>query len=126
LKEISEEVSMFRVGAFVLIALVLSLAFGCSEKTSEAQVTGVELSFSSCLTFNAMVFIDDTYMGSFSSERPAFISVATGSHALYVKGNIVVVAGDSTYCWTESFSVADGQTTTLDLNCNTGGCPASE
>jgi hypothetical protein len=117
---------MFRVGAFVLIALVLSLAFGCSETTSEAQPTGVELSFSSCLTFNAMVFIDDAYMGSFSSERPAFISVASGNHALYVKGNIVVVDGDSTFCWTESFSVADGQTTALDLNCTTGGCPASE
>jgi len=117
---------MFRVGAFILVALVLSLFFGCSEKTSEAQPTGLELGFMNCITFNAEVFIDNEYVASFSSERAWFIDVAAGTHVLEVHANLVVVAGDTTFCWTESFSVADGRTTYLDLNCNTGGCPASE
>jgi hypothetical protein len=116
---------MFRVGAFIVIVLVLSLFFGCSEKTSEAQPTGLELGFMNCLTFNGSVFIDNNYVGSYSSERAWFIDVAAGSHALYVKGNIVVVVGDSTFCWTQNFSVADGQTTHLDLDCDLGGCPVN-
>ncbi len=117
---------MFRVGAFISIALVLSLFFGCSEKTSEAQPTGLEVGFMNCLTFNTQVFIDDNYVGSFSSERSWFIDVAAGNHTLYAKANIVVHATDSTFCWTEDFNVADGQTTRVNLNCSTGGCPASE
>ncbi|MFA4947952.1 MAG: hypothetical protein WC674_05515 [Candidatus Krumholzibacteriia bacterium] len=113
---------MFRVGAFVLIALVLSLFFGCSEKTSEAQLTGLELGFMNCITFDAKVFIDDNYVGPFSSERASFIGVLAGPHTLKVKANLVVVAGDSTFCWTENFTVADGQTTYLDLDCDLGGC----
>ena len=115
---------MFRVGAFLAIAMILSLFFGCSDKASDAQPTGLEVGFMNCLTFNARVFVDDTYMGSFSSERAWFIDAAAGSHTLYAEANIV--SGDSTFCWTENFSVADGKVTRLNLNCNTGGCAASE
>ena len=117
---------MFRVGAFIVIVLVLSLFFGCSEKTSEAQPTALELGFMNCLTFNGSVFIDNNYVGSYSSERAWFIDVPAGSHALYVKANIVVTVPGTSFCWTENFSVADGKTTNLDLNCNTGVCPAGE
>jgi hypothetical protein len=129
-QEISEEVSMFRVGAFILIALVLSLFFGCSEKTSEAQLTGLELGFMNCITFNARVFIDgqsnQNFKGLFSSERASFIAVDPGSHSLYVEANLTVDRGDTTFCWTQSFNVAEGQTMRLILDCDTGGCPANQ
>jgi hypothetical protein len=121
--EISEEVSMFRVGAFALVVLVLSLFFGCSDKTSDVKPTGLELSFPNCLSFNAQVFVDNNFVGSFSSERAWFIDVATGSHTLYAHANIVVVKGDTSFCWTQNFNVADGQTTRVQLDCRTGGCP---
>jgi hypothetical protein len=125
-QEISEEVSMFRVGAFILIALVLSLFFGCSEKTSEAQLTGLELGFMNCITFNAQVTIDDNYVGSFTSERASFIGVAAGPHTLKVRANLVVVGSGQTFCWTQNFNVVDGQTARLVLDCDLGGCPASQ
>lgn len=117
---------MFRVGAFISIVTILSLFLGCSDKTSESQPTGLELGFMNCITFNAQVFIDNSFVGSFSSERAWFIDVPVGSHALYAQANVVVDAGDSTFCWTQNFSVADGATTHIDLNCNTGGCPTDE
>ncbi len=121
---------MFRVGAFVLIALVLSLSLGCNEKTSEAQETGLELGFMNCITFNAWVFIDgqsaENLKGSYSSERAWFIDVAAGNHTLYVESNLVVSAGNTKFCWTENFSVADGQVTYLTMDCDSTVCPASE
>lgn len=117
---------MFRVGAFISIALVLSLFFGCNEKTSEAQQTGLEVGFPNCLTFNAQVFVDDNFVGSFSSERAWFIPIAAGSHTIKAQSNLVVVSGETKYCWMESFSVADGQTTYLNLNCDTAECLAGE
>jgi hypothetical protein len=117
---------MFRVAAFALIALVLSPSFGCSDKTSEAKPTGLQLGLANCLTFNAVVFIDDNYIGSFSSERAWFIDVAAGAHTLYVKGNLIVVSTNTSFCWTQDFNVADGQITVVDLDCNTGVCSENE
>jgi hypothetical protein len=117
---------MFRIGAFVLIVLALSLVFGCSEKTSEAQLTGLEVGFMHCLSFNAQVFVDGNYVGSFSSERAWFIPVAAGSHTLKAQSNLVVISGNNKFCWTENFNVADGQTTRLNLDCDTAACAVSE
>jgi hypothetical protein len=116
---------MFRVGALVLIMLVCSPFFGCSEKTSEVKPTGLELGFRNCLTFNAEVFIDNNYVGSYSSERAWFIDVGAGSHALEVHGNIVVVATETKFCWTRNFNVSEGAITHIDLDCVLGECPAS-
>lgn len=115
---------MFRVGACLLIVLAISLLFGCSDKTSEAQPTGLELGFMNCLSFNAHVFIDNSYVGSFSSERSWFIDVAAGKHSLFARANLAVDLPDTSFCWTTSFTVAEGATTQLRLNCSTGGCPA--
>ena len=108
---------MFRVGAFVSIALVLSLLSGCSEKTTETEPTGLELGFLNCVSFKAKVFIDNNYVGSYSSERAWFIDVAAGTHTLFTQANLSMF--DSTFSWTQNFSVSEGGTTFIDLNCKT-------
>jgi len=114
---------MFRVGALISIALVLSLVFGCSEKTTDTQPTGVQISFGNCISFLVYVSIDGNYVGSFSSERPWFIEVPAGSHTLEANANLTVVLGDTSFCWGENFSVSEGNTTQLALPCDTAGCP---
>lgn len=115
---------MFRVGAFVLIVLGLILFFGCNEKTSEAEVTGLELGFRNCFTFNARVFIDGNYIGSFSSERASFIDVPAGSHALFAEANLATM--DSVYSWKQNFNVAAGKITQIALNCKTPSAIVSD
>jgi hypothetical protein len=117
---------MFRIGALLSIVLILALLVGCSDKTSEAKPTGVEIAFANCVTFNANVFIDDNYIGSFSSERPWFIDVAAGGHSMYVESNLVVVAPNTKFCWTQSFNVTDGATTNILLDCDSGACPGGD
>jgi hypothetical protein len=117
---------MFRVGAFALIALVLSMVFGCSDETTEATTTGVEIGFPGCITFMAEVFIDGNFVGSYSSERTWVIEVAAGNHTLEAHANLIVHVPDTTWCWSENFSVSDGNVTALSLPCDTAGCPGSE
>jgi hypothetical protein len=114
---------MFRVGAFVLIVLILSAFFGCSDETTEAEQTGLEIGFYSCLTFNTLVFIDGNYVGSFSSERTWFIDVPVGNHLLEAHANLVVHLEDTSFCWTENFSVSENNVTHVDLDCGAAGCP---
>jgi hypothetical protein len=115
---------MFRVGVFALAMLLLSMFFGCSDETTDTEPTGVEVAFPSCLTFNAVVFIDGNYVGSYSSERSWFIDIAAGTHHLEAHSNLSVVDDDTGFCWDETFSVADGSTTLLSLPCDTAACPA--
>jgi hypothetical protein len=114
---------MFRVGAFVSIALIVSMFLGCSDETTEAEPTGLEIGFQNCLSFNTQVFVDGNYVGSYSSERDWFIDVPSGNHVLEAHANLVVVAGDTSFCWTEDFSVSDANVTHVELNCSTAGCP---
>ena len=115
---------MFRVGAFISIALVLSLIFGCSDKTSDTQPTGLELAFGDCISFIAYVTIDgDTNaIRGYSSERAWFVDVPAGNHVLEAYANLVVVQGDSSFCWAENFSVSEGNVTRVTLLCDTAGC----
>jgi hypothetical protein len=106
--------------------MMLLLLLGCKEEATEAQTTGVEITFVNCLTFNAQIFIDDSYKGSYSSERPAIIELAAGSHTLWAKSNLSVNEPDTSFCWTESFSVSDGSVTRLLLDCEGHGCSSDE
>jgi hypothetical protein len=117
---------MFRVGALLSIVLILAMLFGCSDKTSEAKPTGVEIAFANCVTFLANVFIDDNLVGQFSSERPWFIDVAAGSHTLYVESNVDVVSSNTRFCWTQDFSVSDNNTTEILLDCDGHTCPVGQ
>jgi len=111
---------MARVGAFVLMILFVSLLIGCSEKTSSVQNTGINLTFANCLSFAAWVWVDGSYMGTYTTEVPNLIEVPAGGHSLFVRGNIVV--SDTSYCWTSNFSVSDGQVTAVVLDCVGAKC----
>ena len=113
---------MARVGAFGLSVLFLSLIIvGCDEKATSVQETGLMLSFSNCNTFTAYVWIDDVLLpDEYSTEQPSLIEIASGSHKIFVRGNIVI--GDSSYCWTENFSVSEGAITPLALDCIGAKC----
>jgi len=111
---------MVRIGSFAMTILALFLLLGCGEKAVSVQETGLEINFPHCLEFNAEVWIDDEYFGSFPSQRPSLLSVAAGSHTFYAKSNLVVV--DSFFCWTENFSITDGSITFLALDCYGHGC----
>lgn len=111
---------MARLGAFVALIVLLSLLFGCAEKTTSVQQTGLELRFANCLTFAAWVWVDGSYVGTYTSDQPNEIDVAPGSHSLFVRGNTVVA--DTSYCWTTSFSVSDGELTRLVLDCVGAKC----
>jgi len=113
---------MVRIGAFALTVLALFLLLGCGEKAATVQQTGLELAFPHCLPFNAEVWIDNNYFGSFTSQRPSLLEVAVGSHTLYAKSNLSVHKPDTFFCWTENFSVADGKITYLSLDCYGHGC----
>lgn len=116
---------MFRVGVVALTVLMVSMFFGCSDETTDTEPTGVEVAFPNCLTFNAVVFIDGNYVGSYSSERSWFIDISAGTHLMEAHSNLTVNEGNIEFCWRESFSVADGATTLLSLPCDTAAC-ASE
>ncbi len=115
---------MTRVGAFALLILFVSLVVGCSEKTASVQETGIRLGFSNCLTFAAWVWIDGYYVGTYTSEQPSLIDVTAGGHTLFVRGNIVV--GDSSFCWTQDFSVSEEQVTEVTLDCVGAKCETVE
>ncbi len=116
---------MIRVGACVLIVFVLSMFFGCDDESTEATQTGVQVGFPGCITFMAVVSIDGNYVGEYSSERSWFIDIPAGNHVLEAHANLVVDVPDTSWCWNESFSVSDGNTTVLNLPCDTAGCPGS-
>lgn len=111
---------MARVGAFAALTLLIALLIGCSEKTSSTEQTGAELVFENCITFSAWVWIDDEYVGAFTSEQPSVIALGAGAHSLFARSNMVV--GDTSYCWTRTFSVSDGQTTEVTLDCVGARC----
>ncbi|MDD4856923.1 MAG: hypothetical protein PHD74_02325 [Candidatus Krumholzibacteria bacterium] len=112
---------MFRISACALIILTLFLLLGCGGKPASVEEYGLELAFSNCYTFMAEVWIDDTYVGEYTSERSSLIEgVADGSHTLYAKSNIVVA--DSFFCWTTDFSMSKDKTTYLTLECPGHGC----
>jgi hypothetical protein len=113
---------MVRIGAFVFMALALVLLLGCGEKATTTQDMGLEVTFPHCLPFNAEVWIDDNYIGSFTSQRASLIDVAAGSHSIYAQSNLHVQDPDSFFCWTENFSIADGKITYLVLDCYGHGC----
>jgi hypothetical protein len=110
---------MVRIGAVALIVLSTFLLFGCNETTGNDQ-TGLDLSFGNCLTFEAWVWLNEDYIGSYSSDVTSFIECGSGSYTVYAKSNIV--AGDSCYCWTKTVTVADGKTTPVHLDCVGAGC----
>lgn len=114
---------MARVGAFAAITLLIALMIGCAEKTSSTEQTGLELVFDNCITFAAWVWIDGEYVGTFTSEQPSVIELAAGGHSIFARSNMVV--GDSSYCWTRSFSVSDGQTTEVVLDCVGARCQSA-
>jgi hypothetical protein len=111
---------MVRIGAVALMAVSLFMLLGCGEKSTETTRTGVDLSFRNCLSFEAWVWIDQVYVGSFTSDLPSFIEYKSGSHTIYAKSNLI--AGDTCYCWTKTFSVSDGKATSLILDCIGAGC----
>jgi hypothetical protein len=111
---------MVRIGAFALMVMAFFLFLGCSEKSTASEEIGVQVSFPHCLSFEALIWVDDTYVGAFSSERPAVLEIAAGSHTLYAKSNLVVA--DSFYCWTQDFSVASGKLSYVELDCYGHGC----
>jgi hypothetical protein len=111
---------MARIGAFGFVMLALLLVLGCGGKPASVQETGLDLSFPHCYSFEAWVWIDDNYIGSFTSEQPSRIDLAPGSHTLYAKSNIVVA--DSFFCWTTSFNITQDEITFVSLDCYGHGC----
>jgi hypothetical protein len=112
---------MIRVGGMALIVLALFLLFGCSDKTTGDEETGVAITFPHCVTFNAHVRIDGNNVGSFSSEHEAVIDLAAGAHTLEADAYGFVVA-ETTYCWTMNFNVTSGKLTEIALDCYGHGC----
>jgi hypothetical protein len=115
---------MSRIGAFALALVLLACCIGCDEKSASVVQTGLNLSFANCVTTGIYVFIDGdddlanaTYC---SSEITNFIEIAPGTHTLNARANITVA--DTSYCWTRSFSVSDGQITELVLDCIGASC----
>ncbi len=114
---------MARIGAFAALTILIALLIGCSEKTSSTEQTGLELNFAHCLTFSAWVWIDGEYVGAFTSEQPSIIEMGSGGHTLFARSNMVVA--DTSYCWTTSFNVSDGQTTEVILDCVGARCESA-
>lgn len=111
---------MARVGAFALLIVLLACLIGCEEKTASVQQTGINLQFENCISFAVWVWVDGDYIGTYTSEQRSYIGIGPGGHTLFARGNIVVA--DSSYCWTQSFSVSDGQITDVRLNCRGAKC----
>jgi hypothetical protein len=110
---------MIRIGAAALIILLLVALFGC-DKTTDTEPTGLNIHFANCLTFETWVWIDEDYIGSYSSDVPSFIEYKSGSFTVYAKSNLI--AGDTCFCWTKNVSINDGSTTDLLLDCAGAGC----
>lgn len=111
---------MVRVGAFAMIIMVLMLWLGCGGKPATVQETGLNLTFDDCGTFEAWLWVDNDYVGSFTSEQPSIIDVSPGGHTLYAKSNMV--QGDSFFCWTTDFSITNQKITFVKLDCAGHGC----
>ena len=107
---------MKRIGVIAaLLALSLMFAGGCDDETEGVSTTGINLTFANCLPFGIWVFVDDEYQSFASSEEPHFVSVTPGNHTLWARSNAQL--GDEYFRWEIEFSVSDGQTTELLLDC---------
>lgn len=119
---------MKRIGAIMLILILVSI-YSCGDKsTEEVQQTGLELSFKNCITFAVWLWIDDEYQGTYTSEEPNFIPIGAGSHTLYAKSNLVITGTEQEehyFCWSKDFSVQDGKVTYLMLDCEGHNCTDS-
>jgi hypothetical protein len=111
---------MVRIGAVALILFSFFVLFGCGDETTGTKETGLNLSFDTCLTFEAWVYIGGLYEGAYSSDVPSFIAHDAGSFPLFVRSN--VVAGDTSYCWEETITINEGETSYLRLCCRGRGC----
>ena len=114
---------MKRVGALALILALALTVSGCEEDAMGVDETGVQLTFTNCLTFAVWLWIDGEYQGTFTSEETQFVEIVSGSHTLYARSNAFVDQANKYFCWTTSFSVSDGQTTYVALDCTGAWCP---
>ncbi len=109
---------MKRIGAIaVILALTWMISSGCKDDTEKVCQTGLQLSFSGCLTFGVWVWVDDEYQGIASSEEPYFFELKDGSHDLYVRSNAKLSENSKYFCWSDEFTVKDGSITYVVLNC---------
>jgi hypothetical protein len=117
---------MRRIGSLVLILTLVVVIFNaCKDDSKGVDQTGVEISFTNCVTAGIRVWIDDEYQTFVSTDEPAFLEVPSGSHSLYARSNAINTEDKSYYCWSTSFSVTDGETTFLTLDCTDHLCSDS-
>ncbi len=116
---------MRRIGVLTLILMMgLIFIYSCGEKAEEAKQTGVQIRFRDCLIFAVYLWIDDNYVGTFSSEEPFFLDMNPGNHTLRAKSNYVITGEevDEYFCWDTTFTVYDGKTTFFVLECEGHTC----
>lgn len=117
---------MKRIGMLLITLLfILSIIYGCEDDSQGVGETGVTVSFQDCLSFVIWVFVDGEYQGIASSEEPKFFAIPSGGHTLYARSNAIIRETNEYFCWTREFSVADGNITTLGLNCTGAECSDS-
>ena len=104
----------------ILIAMIF--VYGCGEKSTSVQETGLDLRFANCFIFAVWVEIDGNYQGTFSSERSGFIPLKAGSHTLYARSNMELADTGEYYCWTTDFTVSKNKITTVLLDCEGHTC----
>jgi hypothetical protein len=111
---------MARIGGMALIVLALFSLVGCSDKTTANEPTGISISFAHCLSLPMKVRIDNSYIGTYSTDHVATIETSTGNHTLEVDAIGFCVA-DSTFLWNTSVTVSSGQLTQVQLDCYGNG-----
>jgi hypothetical protein len=113
----------------VLISVFIGLAiWGCSddEQGMEVRPYGTELGSGegylvvktmNCLTIGLQVHVDDEYLGIISTDEPALLHIAPGSHDLFIRSNGGIRDSIKYFFWDIDATAAVDYVPEITLDC---------
>lgn len=116
--------------SFLLVIAVLAglVIWGCSEDEEGLDVRpyGTEIGdgegylavrTANCLTIGLQVHVDNEYLGLISTDEPALLHIAPGSHDLFIRSNGGIRDSLKYFYWEVQATAAADHVPELLLNC---------
>lgn len=119
---------MKRSWVIMISVFIVLVIWGCSDEEEGMSVSpyGTELGSGegylvlrtyNCLTIGLQVHVDDEYLGLISTDEPALLHIAPGSHDLFIKSNGGVRDSIRYFFWEVEATAAADHVPELILDC---------